>query len=394
MNEQESLHKMLIAARKDLYLLEEQASGYTSLTIPANLVIELEERRKEVAVLKARINNAESGSKPITYDRQKPIDSLERARQVLQILEMQASGYTALTVPAHLHFELEEKRREVNRLERLLAENEAVVFPNTLPVRDGIFVGREKEIAYALDALSPKNRAWGLIIDGIGGIGKTALAVEVAYLCQTKGRFEVFLFVTAKQTQFDPNNTYTLDDNTAVLGTMLDMFACALDATEVLKAHGPEKTRAMLEALHHFCGPERRTLLVLDNLETLSYEDQQNAMNFLRRLPDHCKAIVTSRHQITGEGAGRLHLGGFNWETAQAFIVKENRRAGQVQILSEAEEKRWRELYNATDGSPLALRWSLGLMRTRQFSLDRMLLLLQVGDPDSDLFTFIFQLDF
>ena len=45
--------------------------------------------------------------------------------------------------------------------------------PNTLPRRTPFF-GRKDEIAQALSALSQEERGWGLVIDGIGGIGKTA----------------------------------------------------------------------------------------------------------------------------------------------------------------------------------------------------------------------------
>ena len=48
--------------------------------------------------------------------------ALARARRTLAILEEQAAGYTSLTIPAHLKLELEDKRREVQELERRLQE--------------------------------------------------------------------------------------------------------------------------------------------------------------------------------------------------------------------------------------------------------------------------------
>jgi hypothetical protein len=48
--------------------------------------------------------------------------ALTRARRTLAILEEQAAGYTALTIPAHLKIELEEKRREVADLEARLTQ--------------------------------------------------------------------------------------------------------------------------------------------------------------------------------------------------------------------------------------------------------------------------------
>jgi len=46
-----------------------------------------------------------------------PSPALRMARRALAILEQQAAGYTALSLPVHLQIELEEKRREVAALE-------------------------------------------------------------------------------------------------------------------------------------------------------------------------------------------------------------------------------------------------------------------------------------
>ncbi len=46
--------------------------------------------------------------------------ALEMAYRTLSILEEQAAGYTALTIPAHLRIELEEQRRKVADLEARL----------------------------------------------------------------------------------------------------------------------------------------------------------------------------------------------------------------------------------------------------------------------------------
>lgn len=46
--------------------------------------------------------------------------SLNKARSVLAVLEVQAAGYTALTIPAHLKVDLDQKRQEVATLEAKL----------------------------------------------------------------------------------------------------------------------------------------------------------------------------------------------------------------------------------------------------------------------------------
>ena len=50
-----ALEQRLTTAQKVLNVLEEQAAGFTSLTIPAHLKVELEEKRQEVANLREQL---------------------------------------------------------------------------------------------------------------------------------------------------------------------------------------------------------------------------------------------------------------------------------------------------------------------------------------------------
>src|SRR5215472_5379073 len=56
--------------------------------------------------------------------------------------------------------------------------------PCNLPSRDRThLIGRQAEVARLLDLLSPNHAAPLITVDGIGGVGKTALVLEVAYRC-------------------------------------------------------------------------------------------------------------------------------------------------------------------------------------------------------------------
>jgi hypothetical protein len=94
----------------------------------------------------------------------------------------------------------------------------APTIPNNLP-RRAAFFGRIKEMDMVMRALSPADRTWGVLVDGIGGIGKSALAVEAAYRAQEAGAFDAFVFITAKQNILAPGGireqtpaARTLDD--------------------------------------------------------------------------------------------------------------------------------------------------------------------------------------
>jgi len=63
MSERDNLEKTLKMARRVLTMLEQQAAGHTSLSMPAELMIRLEDKRSEVAELEARL---EALSSPVS----------------------------------------------------------------------------------------------------------------------------------------------------------------------------------------------------------------------------------------------------------------------------------------------------------------------------------------
>lgn len=65
MNNIEILSRVLPMAQRALAILEEQAAGYTALTIPTHLKIELETKRREVVELETRIGNAAQNTRQV-----------------------------------------------------------------------------------------------------------------------------------------------------------------------------------------------------------------------------------------------------------------------------------------------------------------------------------------
>lgn len=257
--------------------------------------------------------------------------------------------------------------------------------PDNLPRRTSFF-GRDKEMDVVLRALSPADRTWGVLVDGIGGIGKTALAVEAAYRCKEKGLFKAFIFVSAKQNLLAPGSIRELTPVARTLDEFLNETAHALGQTGIAKLASDGKRRALLDALR-----ELPTLLIYDNLETLTKDEQEAMADFLRDLPQGCKAVITSRRR-GGEGAVWLRLEKLDWDAARQLIIEEaGKDAGLRGKLQRAGEARWQELYDATGGSPLALSHTLGLMRVRAaLTFDGALEMLR-GNRDSNLQEFIFQ---
>jgi len=314
---------------------------------------------------------------------------LATARMLLTVLEQQAAGYTSLTIPAHLKLQLDEKRQEVASLETRLAQlqgHQTATLPDNLPRYNSIFVGRQPEIARCLDALAPEERGWGITIDGIGGMGKTTLALEVANRARQQAPFDAYLFASAKTTWLSPDGVRQETLALSSLDAFCREFARLLGETDVARiSDATARRRALLEALRG-----RRALLIWDNLETLTTEERDQIAEFLRKLPAPNKAIITSRRR-TGESALTLRLDKLSLSDATALMHQIGQRQPRVaQELHQAGTEGQQALYDAVGGNPLALDWTLGLIAQKGYSFTTALTRLQDGARSSDLYRFLF----
>jgi hypothetical protein len=229
--------------------------------------------------------------------------------------------------------------------------------PCNLPPR-GEFIGREKEKAGVWEALSSR---WPLTcIDGIGGIGKTALALEVAAECLRASRgempangmptFDGFIWTTAK-------------DRELALNDVLDAIARTLDYPGIAQQPLEEKQESVRKLLQ-----TKPYLLIVDNFETVK---DDAVRDFLLRLPEPSKALITSREQKLRQ-AWAVSLKGLEQEEALTLIRSEGRRLGLASV-EKAEERVLLRLYQATGGAPLAIKWAVGQIKQKGQSLDTVL---------------------
>ncbi|MEJ6480894.1 tetratricopeptide repeat protein [Nostoc punctiforme UO1] len=314
---------------------------------------------------------------------------LSTARMILTVLEQQAAGYTNLTIPAHLKVQLEQKRQEVTSLEARLSQLQGKrpeSFPDNLPRYNDVFVGRKQEIARCLEALSPEERGWGVTIDGIGGMGKTALALEVAHLARKQALFDAYLFVSAKTTWLSAEGVREETLALSSLDSFCREFAKGLGQTDIVKmTDATERRRALLDALRG-----RRTLLIWDNLETLNAEERDMIAEFVRKLPTPNKAIITSRRR-TGESAVTIRLDRLlETEALELMQAKGRSHPRLAQELNATKPEILTALYEASGGNPLALDWTLGQVADKGYSISVALERLRNAAKSPDLYGFLF----
>ncbi|HUV95587.1 MAG TPA: NB-ARC domain-containing protein [Anaerolineae bacterium] len=229
--------------------------------------------------------------------------------------------------------------------------------PNNLPPRSE-FIGRDAEKGRVHEAL--RSRSYLVSIDGIGGIGKTSLALEVTHEClrASQGadspggiaRFNGFIWTTAK-------------DRDLTLNALLDAVARTLEYPGIVQQPAEEKRSAVCKLLQ-----EKSHLLIVDNFETIT---DAGVRDFLLELPEPSKALITTREQKLPQ-VRAISLKGLTEPEALALIHNEGSRLGLVS-LEHAEDRMLLHLYQATDGAPLAIKWAVGQIKQKGQSLDTVL---------------------
>jgi cold shock CspA family protein len=121
-------------------------------------------------------------------------------------------------------------------------------------------------------------------IVGEGGLGKTALALKVAYdiLDKSDFPFDAIVWTTSKTTQLTPHEILKIE---GAIGDSLGVFQ-----NVATRLAGEGISNPMEEVLSYLA--EFRILLIIDNLETVM---DDRIKDFLQRLPIGSKVLITSR---------------------------------------------------------------------------------------------------
>lgn len=262
-----------------------------------------------------------------------------------------------------------------------LAQIERPKIYHNLPQPDyGRFIGREAELAKIYELLSPANRHFLVTIDGIGGIGKSALALEAAhhYLREADRlpeaeRFEAIIWASAKSSVLTADGIKPRQQITRTLEDIYTTISMALEREDIVRARSEEQDRLVTRAL-----TRQRTLLIVDNLETI---DDERVNAFLRELPAPTKAMVTTRHRL--DVAYPVRLTGMPEKDGLALIAQE-REKKSVTLTGEQA----RRLYDRTGGVPLALVWSIAQMGAGH---NAETILARLGQPSEDISQFCFK---
>ena len=231
------------------------------------------------------------------------------------------------------------------------------------------FIGRHEQIDRLFNWLCFDSPVARISVEGIGGVGKTSLVLEVAHRClqirknsqptPDSPRFDAIIFISAKPQHFTTRGIVPRFTQARTLRQIFRAIARTLDYSPHLSGNVDDQLEIILSGnlgtqLERIQASLARqtTLLIADNLETI--EEQQEVFSFLHDLPSTVKAIVTSRERAQIEAASiRLaplpQIEGLHFIQHQAQIK-------EISLSSEREQS----LYQGTGGIPAAMVYAIG----------------------------------
>ncbi len=258
---------------------------------------------------------------------------------------------------------------------------------NLPPPTYTLLFGVDEILARLRKALVSPEGPWLISIEGLGGLGKTALAHSLASWAAETGAFADIAWETARHPVFSTWDGIVEQDRASpalTLEMLLVTIATQLNRPDLLEKPPPRREasiRALLKSQPY--------LIVVDNLETAA--DCRALIPKLWESANPTRFLLTSCHSL------RWHpqvfcftLDELKEEDSFALMRHEGQMRG-VLPLAEADEATLRQIYAVTGGNPLAIKLVVG--QARHLPLERVLSNLRdaAGKQYEDLYRFIYR---
>jgi len=227
-------------------------------------------------------------------------------------------------------------------------------------LRNPFFTGREQMITHIRTILIKEQTAsvsQPPAISGLGGIGKTQLAVEYAY--RYREQYQQVLWVQA-------NSLDILQSDMLTLATLLNL---------------PEKEaqyqQQAIQAVKQWLAEHSNWLLIFDNADDLSLVDPYLS---IRTSQNSGHLLLTTRTHATGSRAQRVDVEKMDIEEGTLFFLHRATLLAPdapLSSLDETTQHTARTIVDAVDGLPLALDQAGAYIEETGCSLSRYLTLYQ-----------------
>lgn len=222
---------------------------------------------------------------------------------------------------------------------------------------DGGFVGRVKEIK-SIKKLIQSDQDRIITITGAGGVGKTAIALRLAYsfLPDPHNKFEAIIWFSAKTNKLTDEGIVSMAPDIKSDMQLIEEIIGILDL-ETLQNFKEANVPAESYKTHLYkILSSQKCLLIIDNLETIINESA--LISFIKEIPRPSQALITSRKGL-GEIERRYPLTDMAEKDAiQLFriVAKERNRNDLLSLKTETISS----LVKQVKCYPLLIKWSVG----------------------------------
>lgn len=286
-------------------------------------------------------------------DRRRPPER-ERFLSILALFARRG-GFTSLDEVNHLLWLLD--WRNLNQAEIDQHFRDLPLPIRNLPSRPLHYplVGRDAQLTAITDSLLGVNSAPVVVVTGLGGIGKTAIAYEAVRRVMQTQRFTALAWVSLKSEEFEGTSIRARRDQVLSVSALLHEIAnqLALDLPPNVEPNILRlKVSAALKA--------GQTLVVVDNLETLDAARDTARLLYDMVSPSTSsqpsKVLITSREQLLGESyLYHIYLRGLP-EPASLELLHREAEHRQALTLLTAPTTLTSRIHHTTGGMPLAIK--------------------------------------
>jgi len=260
---------------------------------------------------------------------------------------------TAIETLAQVIWEQEVDLRE-QQAQRIEARLDVPTYTRLFGVAENLALLQEK--------IQRRAEPWIIAVEGMGGVGKTALADALARQMAVNTHVRDIAWITVRQRLFRlTGDVKSLAERPSLTPEgLLDHLIEQFGLSSLQRQHDQEKLRGVKRHLR-----ERRSLIVIDNLETIT--DYHALLPRLQELINPSTCLITTRYSLQGEsGVYIFPLRPLSDEDTLALIRYEAENQG-LHDLAQASNAVLAKIYAATGGNPLATKLIIGKLHA--FSL-------------------------
>lgn len=245
-------------------------------------------------------------------------------------------------------------------------------------------IGVESQIEHLMRLLTSPQAPGLVMLDGIGGIGKSSLADALLRALIAQDSFASIAWISAQRQYFHldgrlrqvPRPALTVDG-------FIDELTALLLATDSRGLSQPQKVAALQS-----CLAQAAHLVVLDNLEAMA--DAELLLTRLQRLAGQSRFLLLSRHSYYAEpGIYHLRLPELS-ETDALHLLRQEARLRNLPALAEATNAALLPVYATIGGHPLALRLIVGMAHVHPLETILADLAAARGENIETLYTYVY----